>query len=356
MSNANNYNIELYLEKYFDEKLTQGLIPELSEFKDYFDTITEELFLDQSKKDTAIIIYNELSSLKILEQLVEIPNLEEATFQDFNQVRIKTSKITYLKKINIKKTEYQRLIKVLIIKKNISLNTKKPFCSFTIILSDVLLRLTILKTINATILTIRLMNKSGFLLEDYFSSLKFSQVLKSSIKNKKNLLIAGKTGSGKTSLLQSIIKNEISIEDQVCILEDLQEINIESKNIIHLATDKLNHPMEELISWALRLSPNRIILGEIRSKEAIGFFNILNTGHSGSMATIHANSASDAIDRISFLINFYQSEMRNDHVQVKKLIVNFIDEVIFVENKKVAEHIKIKGTSKEGALYFENLI
>ena len=74
------------------------------------------------------------------------------------------------------------------------------------------------------------------------------------------------------------------------------------------------------------------------------------------MATIHANSAKDAIDRLSFLINFNQSEMGNNHNQIKKLLVSFIDEVIFIENKKVKEHIKIKGTSNEGALYFEHLM
>ena len=115
-----------------------------------------------------------------------------------------------------------------------------------------------------------------------------------------------------------MIKDLSNLGEQICIIEDLEEINIESKNIIHLATDKFHTPIEKLITWALRLSPERIILGEIRSKEAVGFLNILNTGHVGSISTIHSNSAMDAIDRLSFLINFYQSQMKNNHIQIKK--------------------------------------
>ena len=115
------------------------------------------------------------------------------------------------------------------------------------------------------------MSSVGFKLESFFNKDRSLSKIRISLKSKKNILIAGKTGSGKTSLVQSLLNELTKFNEQICIIEDLQELNIESKNVIHLATDKMNRPIDELISWALRLSPQRIILGEIRSIEAIGF-------------------------------------------------------------------------------------
>ena len=100
------------------------------------------------------------------------------------------------------------------------------------------------------------MSSSGFKLESFFQQRQNLKV-RDSLKSEKNILIAGKTGCGKTSLLQSLLNELSKYKHQTCIIEDLQELNIESNNVIHLATDKMNRPIDELISWALRLSPQR---------------------------------------------------------------------------------------------------
>jgi type IV secretion system protein VirB11 len=354
--NAANFNLlENYLSQFFDEKLIHGLMPSYNEFLYASKMFSEENSLNV---DNLFMreIYKNLTTFEPLEYLLEIDELEELIFQVHNIVKIKTAKISYIKHIKLSERKYIRMCRTLLIKNKISFNHKEPFCSYTTQLNNYLVRLTMLKKKDCPILICRVMNKSSFSLKSFCTDEKHISIVQNIIKGRRNILIAGKTGSGKTSLLQSILINEIESDEQLCVIEDLKEINVISKNIIHLTNSDFNRPIEDLISWSLRLSPDRIILGEIRSREAISFLNILNTGHKGSLSTIHANTAKDAIDRLCFLINFYNKEMNNNHTQIKKLLVSFIDEIIYVDNKKIKEVIKIKGTSKEGALYFENKI
>tara|TARA_B100000925_G_scaffold142604_1_gene106798 strand:- start:4513 stop:5574 length:1062 start_codon:yes stop_codon:yes gene_type:complete len=353
MSNVNYENSLTKLTDFFDERLSHGVIPSKKEFISTSKYLSDEIEITEK---SALDLYWSLLSTKEIEELLLIPNLEEIIFQDFNILKIKLSNESILKKLEVRKETILRIVKIIIIKNNKELNTKEPFCSFSTTLQGNLVRVTLLKNNHFPLIIFRLMNKNSFPLKDFCIGNSIMSCLKNSIQKRKSILIAGKTGSGKTSLLQTLIRNEIDSTQQVCIIEDLKEIDIESRNIIHLSTSEYNRSINDLISWALRLSPDRVIIGEIRSSEACGFLNILNTGHSGSIATIHANSAKDAIDRLAFLINYYNSEMKNDHERIKKQLVKFIDEIIYIENKKIKEFIKIKGTSNDGALYYEKYI
>lgn len=343
------------LKFFVEEKLDHGIIPNFTQFL--------EKFYDDNDlpKDELRIRFNHLLSLEKLKTILETPGLEELKFISNKYVRIKTYSIVYNKDFSFKENELKRICQLILIKEEKKLNDKSPFCSFTTTLFDKKVRVTLVKNYEDPslkfLLTIRVFNDQPFHLSNFELTDESIQLITKSVLSKENILISGKTGSGKTSFLQSLVQHANKKNEHIILVEDLKEIPLFSENIFRLATSDHQRPMDELISWALRLSPDRLVIGEVRSLEAVSFLNILNTGHQGAMTTIHANGAVDAIDRLAFLINFYHHEnLKSSSLEIKKSLSNYINLIIHVEEKRVTQMIKIKGTSKEGALYYQNLI
>jgi pilus assembly protein CpaF len=157
-------------------------------------------------------------------------------------------------------------------------------------------------------LTIRKFTSRGFTVQDLIeremlTALQTEQ-LAESIKHGDNLLISGATSSGKSTLL-NVLSGFIPDEDRILILEDVAELHIRKPHVIsaeaQLDTHKSQIGFADLLKAALRHRPDRIIVGEIRGTEARVFLDALNTGHRGSLTTIHANGAEDALHRLSQL-------------------------------------------------------
>lgn len=127
------------------------------------------------------------------------------------------------------------------------------------------------------------------------------EALDMSIRNKKNVLIAGGTGSGKTSLLSSLLKRESIKKDRCIIIEDAHEIQISAEDHVRFLTSR-EVSQNDLVEHSLRSRPDRLIIGEVRSgKVAVSLINGLNSGHAGSFCTIHADSARKALRRLELL-------------------------------------------------------
>lgn len=122
----------------------------------------------------------------------------------------------------------------------------------------------------------------------------------------KNIIVSGGTGSGKTTLL-SLMCSRIPPGQRVLIIEDSSELQVEYEHVVRFETrqadlmGKGEVTIKDLLKSALRLRPDRIIVGEVRSSEAMELINAMNTGHKGSMGTVHANSPEDAIIRLEAL-------------------------------------------------------
>lgn len=122
----------------------------------------------------------------------------------------------------------------------------------------------------------------------------------------KNILVSGGTGSGKTTLL-GILCNRIPTGYRVLVIEDASELQINYEHVVRfetkMADDQGNGEVsiKDLVKSSLRLRPDRIIVGEVRGDEALELINAMNTGHDGSMGTVHANSPSDALVRLEAL-------------------------------------------------------
>lgn len=157
-------------------------------------------------------------------------------------------------------------------------------------------------------MTIRKFTSRNFTVDDLIERRMLTpeqaQQLRDSIHRGDNLLISGGTGAGKTTLT-NVIAGFIPDSDRVLILEDVTELNIRKRHVIsaeaQLDTHKNQIGFADLLRAALRHRPDRIIVGEIRGPEARVFLDALNTGHHGSLSTIHANSADDALRRLAQL-------------------------------------------------------
>ncbi|MBI2521232.1 MAG: Flp pilus assembly complex ATPase component TadA [Bdellovibrio sp.] len=161
----------------------------------------------------------------------------------------------------------------------------------------------------------------------------------SAIRAKKNILITGATASGKTTLMRALVQ-EIRHEHLV-VLEDVAEID-QYPGHTHLLSRE-NHGLKELLSYALRMRPDRIWLGEIRSQEVVPLFMALNTGHRGMLATLHADSAPEALSRLTMLFLIYSNLREMGPGPVSQLITQNIDYVIHMSERKISHVIRWIG-------------
>lgn len=129
--------------------------------------------------------------------------------------------------------------------------------------------------------------------------------LSEAVRAGKTFVISGGTGSGKTTFLNALLK-EVPREERVIVIEDTPEINITQPNAVGLVAvrgdlGEARVDTEELLKAALRMRPDRLMVGEIRGAEAFSFLRAINTGHPGSMTTVHADSPRGAFDQIAFM-------------------------------------------------------
>jgi pilus assembly protein CpaF len=159
-----------------------------------------------------------------------------------------------------------------------------------------------------------------------------AELLEGCIRDRKNLLISGGTGTGKTTLL-NILADFISDDDRIVVIEDTAEIHIRKTNLVRFeARREQPHtpavPIRDLLKASLRHRPDRIIVGEIRGGEAFDLLNALNTGHSGSISTVHANTARGALSRFENLT--LQSGVELPHRAIKANIADSLDLLVHI--------------------------
>jgi type IV secretion system protein VirB11 len=142
--------------------------------------------------------------------------------------------------------------------------------------------------------------------------------LAEAVRERRNILIAGGTSSGKTTFLNALLK-EIPSEERLILIEDTPELELTHKNSVGLlaARSELSEAdlsAEDLLIAALRMRPDRIILGELRGREAFTFLRAVNTGHPGSMTTIHADSPQRAVEQLALLVLQSGAQLRWEDV------------------------------------------
>ena len=151
--------------------------------------------------------------------------------------------------------------------------------------------------------------------------------LQACVRAKLNVIISGGTGTGKTTLL-NILSGFIDDEERIITIEDAAELKLHQKHVVSLETRMVNYEGEgeitirDLVRNSLRMRPDRIIVGEVRGKEAFDMLQAMNTGHEGSITTLHSNSPDDAINRLETMM------LMNDMDLPVSAIRNYIEKAI----------------------------
>ncbi|MDC7675156.1 P-type conjugative transfer ATPase TrbB [Asticcacaulis machinosus] len=169
-----------------------------------------------------------------------------------------------------------------------------------------------------------------FTLGDYVSDGMLSSVqarlLRSAVQDRRNILIAGGTSSGKTTFANALLAEVAALNDRVVLIEDTRELQCAARDVVALRTRAGVASLSDLVRSTLRLRPDRIIVGEVRGGEALELLKAWNTGHPGGVATLHANSAIGALYRLEQLI-----QEAVVHVP-RRLIADAVDVVVFIQN------------------------
>lgn len=158
----------------------------------------------------------------------------------------------------------------------------------------------------------------------------FREFIREAARSRKNILISGGTSTGKTTLLNAIL-GEIDQNERIITIEDTPEVHPKHPNHLSLIASKGNQgaskiTIQDLLEAALRLRPDRILLGELRGKEAYSFLRAVNTGHPGSLTTVHADTPFGAIEQISLMV--MQAGLGLTHDQIMQYISGIVDIVI----------------------------
>jgi type IV secretion system protein VirB11 len=144
-------------------------------------------------------------------------------------------------------------------------------------------------------------------------------LLAAAVKGRKNILVSGGTSTGKTTFLNALLR-EVPPDERLILIEDTPELSVEHKNHVGLvaarsALGEAQVETDDLVAASLRMRPDRIILGELRGREAYSFLRAVNTGHPGSMTTVHADSPERAVEQIVLLVLQAGTQLTRDDVR-----------------------------------------
>ena len=161
--------------------------------------------------------------------------------------------------------------------------------------------------------------------------------IKKAVRDHKNILVVGGTGSGKTTLINAVIQEMVDNDpnERVFIIEDTGEIQCSAINCVQYHTT-LEVSMTDLLKTTLRMLPDRIIVGEVRGSEALDLLDSWNTGHDGGAGTLHANSAESALQRLKSLVT------RNKHAptDIEPLIAEAVHVIVQINRKSEVRRVE----------------
>lgn len=321
----------------------------------------------REKSKAVELVYSRIRGYDILQDLFDDPNVTDIMVNGpYSVFYEKYGKISSYNKKFLDRAHLLDVIHRLFESEGKSISEGHPFAD--LILKDGSRANAILTSIapEGPILTIRKFTgihpDMETLINTGFITTRHADFLIKSVKNKKNIFISGGTGTGKTTFL-NVLSAYISTQERVVTVEDTPELNLQSTpNIVRLQTrsfltDKSGEvSMSDLIKCALRMRPDRIIVGEVRGSEAADMLWAMNSGHMGSLSTGHSNSAPDMLSRLCIMVE-ETSKLSADIICAQ--INSAIDIIVHLTRKNdgsriVDSIIKVIGYS-EGKFKYENI-
>ncbi len=305
------------------------------------------------------MIYNSYQGYDVLSDLLEDKTTTEIMINSYNEIFIeRLGKKFKLNESFESEEQVENIIQQIVGRINRVVNTSTPIVDarledgsrVNVVLPPIALKgatITIRKFPEA--MTIEKLIEYGSITKEA------SEFLKDLVKSGYNIFISGGTGSGKTTFLNAL-SNFIPEDERVITIEDSAELNISHvANLVKLETRNSNSSgskeinMQDLIRAALRMNPDRIIVGEVRGKECLDMLQAMNTGHDGSISTGHANSAYDMLSRMETMV-LMASDL--PLASIKNQIISAIDILIHLgrlkNKKRVVLEISELGKDRNG--------
>jgi pilus assembly protein CpaF len=214
--------------------------------------------------------------------------------------------------------------------------------------------------VDGPLLSIRRFGRHALRPEDLVRGLALTedmrQLLEYCVRARLNILISGGTGSGKTTLLNAL-SSYIPADERIVTIEDAAELRMQQTHVARMETRPPNIEgqgairIRELVINALRMRPDRIIVGEVRGEEALDMLQAMNTGHDGSLTTVHANSPRDAVGRLEVMVGMANANMgvRSIRQQVASAVDLFVQVARFSDGTRRVTHVT-EVTGMEGEL------
>jgi pilus assembly protein CpaF len=305
---------------------------------------------------------NSIVSNQAINQLIEDEEVEEIWINAPGRIFLAKNGVSELTSIILNDSEMTVLVEQLLRNTGRRLDISHPFVDATLpdgsrlhaVIPDI--------TKKWPAINIRKFGKQAPTLEDLFDREMFNkltkELLKEIVTSSKNILVSGTTGAGKTTFISALL-NSLPANTRVITCEEVFELKLNSSDWVALQTRETNLEnkgevsLRRLIREALRMRPERLILGEVRQAEALELLIALNSGMSG-MATIHANSAPEAINKLTLLPLLGGPNIQSEFV--RKTVGQVIDFVVHIQRnikgkRQVAEIIEVKNNLELNSIY-----
>ena len=221
--------------------------------------------------------------------------------------------------------------------------------------------------LNGPTVTIRRFRPSPFTVDELVCrgamTAEMASFLQGAVKSRANIIVSGGTSSGKTTLL-NVLSSFIPETERLITIEDAAELKIEHSHVVSLESRPPNIEgrgevtVRDLVRNALRMRPDRIIVGEVRGAEALDMLQAMNTGHPGSLSTAHANSPRDLLDRLETMV--LMSDVMLNQEAVRRQVGSALDLILHTERTPVGGRILSQvvalNFSKENGYELEPLL
>ena len=306
------------------------------------------------------LIDNEINGCGPITELLEDPSITEIMVNGTNEIYIeidgkliRDDSISFINQDHIIRT-IQRLIQPI----GRTIDTSNPMVDARLKDGSRLNAIIPPLSINGPVLTIRKFKKELISIEDFLRNGTMTpymaRFIEACVKSKMNIIVCGGTGSGKTTLL-NVMSSFLSDDERIITIEDAAELKLEQDHVISLETRRTNYggsgeiTIRDLVINSLRMRPDRIIVGEVRGGEAFDMMQAMNTGHEGSMTTLHANSPKDALNRLETMVLM---AVEIPIKAIREYIENAIDIVINISRltdgkRKVTSICEVVGFDKD---------
>ena len=298
-------------------------------------------FSDSDKREVRSSVFNMRRRFGIIQPLLDDPEVNEIMVNGTDSIFIeKSGELINVPARFESREDLFNIIQSMASFSNRSINESSPIVDARLADGSRINAVIDPTAVDGPVLTIRKFSERNFSMEDFIDSGTLTheeaEFLKRAVEDSRNIFVSGGTASGKTTFL-NVLAQFISEKDRVIVIEDSSELRLSVPNLVRLETRLQNAEgkgeisIRKLIKTALRMRPDRIIVGEVRDESALDMIQALCTGHDGSMSTAHANSAADVLLRLETMA-LWEGHISAE--SVRRQIASGIDLVVHLERDR----------------------